>query len=124
MRLLLDTHVVLWWAIDDDKLTDDLKTRIDTEPGVFVSAASLWEISLKQQTGKLAGPPDLPERILAGGLTALVITPAHGIAAGRLPRIHRDPFDRMLVAQAMTEDLTLATRDRRVQQYDVPLLRV
>ena len=124
MRLLLDTHVVLWWAMDDETLTDDLKTRIDTEPGVFVSAASLWEISLKQQTGKLPGPPDLPERILAGGLTALVITPAHGIAAGRLPRIHRDPFDRILVAQAMTENLTLATRDRRVQQYVVALLRV
>ena len=124
MRLLLDTHVVLWWAMDDDRLTNDVKARIDTEPGVFVSAASLWEISLKQQTGKLPGPSDLPERILSGGLTALVITPAHGIAAGRLPRIHRDPFDRMLVAQAMTEDLTLATRDRRVLQYDVPLLRV
>jgi PIN domain nuclease of toxin-antitoxin system len=124
VRLLLDTHVVLWWVMDDDKLTDDVKTRLDAEPGVFVSAASLWEISLKQQAGKLTGPPDLPERILAGGLTALSITPAHGIAAGRLPPIHRDPFDRVLVAQAVVEEMTLVTRDRRVQQYDVALLPV
>jgi PIN domain nuclease of toxin-antitoxin system len=123
VRLLLDTHVIFWWLEDDPTLSSEIKDSIDTELDVFVSAASLWEVSIKQAQGKL-GPADLPERILATGLRELPITAMHAIAAGRLPVIHRDPFDRILIAQAKTEGLTLATRDEYIVKYDVPLLHV
>lgn len=123
MRLILDTHVILWWLTDDATLSSDIKDMIDTELDVFVSAATLWEVSIKTSLGKL-GPADLPERILASGLRELPITAMHGITAGRLPAIHRDPFDRMLIAQAKTEGLTLLTRDEQIAKYDVSLLLV
>jgi PIN domain nuclease of toxin-antitoxin system len=87
-----------------------------------VSAATLWEIAIKQALGKIAAPADLPERVRDSGFRELPIGFSHAIAAGRLPLIHRDPFDRMLVAQARCEDLTLVTRDPRCQQYDVAIL--
>jgi PIN domain nuclease of toxin-antitoxin system len=83
---------------------------------------SVWEVTIKQAIGKLALPADLPERIRDSGFLHLSITLEHGIAAGRLPAIHRDPFDRMLIAQARLEDLTLVTRDAHIQKYDVSLL--
>ena len=122
MRLLLDTHVVLWWLAGDQRLGGDLKGVIEHEPDVFLSSASVWEIAVKSAQGCLPGPTDLPERVLAAGLPTLDINARHGIVAARLPLHHRDPFDRMLVAQAITEDLTLVTRDREVQQYEVALL--
>jgi PIN domain nuclease of toxin-antitoxin system len=121
MRLLLDTHVVLWWLTDDPTMQDEVKDHIDTELDVFISAATLWEISIKASIGKL-GPADLPEQILTTGLRELPITSMHGIAAGGLPTIHRDPFDRMLIAQARTEGLTLVTRDQYIPKYDVAVL--
>jgi PIN domain nuclease of toxin-antitoxin system len=123
VRLLLDTHVILWWLEDNPALSSEVKDSIDTDLDIFVSAASLWEVSIKQAQGKL-GPADLPERILATGLRELPITAMHAFSAGRLPMIHRDPFDRMLIAQAKTEGLTLATRDEYIVKYDVPLLHV
>ena len=121
MSLLLDTHVVLWWLADDPSLSDEIKTRLDHEPDVYVSAASIWEVAIKQAIGKLE-PADLPERIRDSGFRELPIGSGHAIAAGRLPLIHRDPFGRMLVAQARCEDLTLVTRDSRCRQYDVAVL--
>ena len=118
MTLLLDTHIVLWWLADDAALAESIKDRIDEEPAVYVSAATIWEVTIKQALGKL-GPADLPERILNSGLLHLPITAEHGIVAGRLPLHHRDPFDRMLVAQAQVESLTLVSRDAHVQKYDV-----
>jgi PIN domain nuclease of toxin-antitoxin system len=123
MSLLLDTHVVLWWLADDPGLTADVKERIDTELDVFVSAATTWELTIKQALGKI-GPPDLPERVAGSELCELPITSRHAIRAGRLPLIHRDPFDRMLIAQAQCEGLTLVTRDGEIQKYDVSLLHV
>ncbi|BCB73962.1 type II toxin-antitoxin system VapC family toxin [Phytohabitans flavus] len=123
MRLLLDTHVVLWWLADDPTLHVDIKDILDVEPDAYVSAATLWEVSVKQALGKLE-PADLPDRIRAAGFRELPMTSTHALAAGRLPPIHRDPFDRMLVAQAQCEDLTLVTRDEYIQKYDVPLLSV
>ena len=83
-----------------------------------------WEITIKQIAGKLGGPPDLAERVRDVGFRELRVTQAHAIAAGRLPVHHRDPFDRMLIAQASLEGLTLASRDTNVHRYDVDLLVV
>jgi PIN domain nuclease of toxin-antitoxin system len=122
MSLLLDTHVVLWWLTDDPTLSDDIKTRLDHDPDVYVSAATVWEVTIKQAAGKLTEPADLPERISGSGFARLAISSEHTIAAGRLPLIHRDPFDRMLVAQARCEDFTLVTRDPQCQKYEVAVL--
>jgi PIN domain nuclease of toxin-antitoxin system len=124
VSLLLDTHVVLWWLTDDATLADEIKDRLDHEPDVYISPASVWEVAIKQAIGKLEQPADLPERIRDSGFRHLHITIEHSIAAGRLPLIHRDPFDRMLVAQAQLDDLTLVTRDAEIQKYDVDLLVV
>jgi len=121
-RLLLDTHVLLWWLAGSPELPDQIKERIDTELEVYVSSASVWELSIKQAAGKLTLPDDLIKWIRQGGLSELPITMQHADLAGRLPLIHRDPFDRMLVAQALAERLTLVTRDELIQKYDVPVL--
>jgi PIN domain nuclease of toxin-antitoxin system len=123
MRLLLDTHVILWWLTDDPRLAEDIKDRIDTEVDVFVSGATMWEITIKQALGKIE-PADLPEHVVNSELRELPITARHAIQAGRLPHVHRDPFDRMLVAQTQCEGLTLVTRDPDIQKYDVSLLPV
>ena len=123
MSLLVDTHVVLWWLTDDKTLGDDIKDRLDHELDVYVSAASIWEVAIKQAIGKLPGPSDLPERIRDCGFTPLPISAEHAITAGRLPLIHRDPFDRVLVAQAQCEEFTLVTRDENCQQYEVSILK-
>jgi PIN domain nuclease of toxin-antitoxin system len=122
VSLLLDTHVVLWWLADAPDLPDEVKDRLDHEPDARVSSATIWEIAIKQALGKITGPPDLPERVRDSGFRELPITAIHAMAAGRLPLIHRDPFDRMLVAQARCENLTLVTRDAHCQQYEVPVL--
>ena len=124
MSLLLDTHVVLWWLADTTDLSDDLKSRLDHEPDVYVSSATVWEVAIKHALGKLPEPADLPERVRDSGFRPLPITSAHAIVAGRLPQIHRDPFDRMLVAQAQCEGLTLVTTDLNCQKYDVSILAV
>ena len=122
MSLLLDTHVVLWWLTDDSTLTDDIKSKLDHEPDVYVSTATIWEVAIKQAIGKLAEPAGLPELIRDCGFRELPIRHDHAVTAARLPMIHRDPFDRMLVAQAACEDLTLVTRDPHCQKYDVAVL--
>jgi PIN domain nuclease of toxin-antitoxin system len=124
MSLLLDTHVVLWWLTDAPELTDDLKQRLDHEPAVYLSPATVWEIAVKQAIGKLTEPHDLPEIVVGAGFRQLPITAVHALAAGRLPLLHRDPFDRMLIAQARCENLTLVTHDPQIHRYDLALLLV
>jgi PIN domain nuclease of toxin-antitoxin system len=124
VSLLLDTHVILWWLADDPTLSDEIKARLDSEPQAFVSSATIWEVAIKQAAGKIVEPADLPERIRRSGFRELLINFEHAMVAGRLPLIHRDPFDRMLVAQAQCEDLTLVTRDEHCQKYDVAVLAV
>jgi PIN domain nuclease of toxin-antitoxin system len=122
MRLLLDTHVLLWWLADDPALSEDARRRIANEPEVFVSAASAWEIAIKRALGKLEAPEDLLEALEAGGIGRLPIEFEHASIAGALPRHHDDPFDRMLVAQAQHEGLTLLTSDTRIASYAVAVL--
>jgi PIN domain nuclease of toxin-antitoxin system len=124
VSLLLDTHVILSWLADDPSLSDELKTRLDTEPQAYVSSATIWEVAVKQAAGKIVEPADLPERIRRSGFRGLAINFEHAMVAGRLPLIHRDPFDRMLVAQAQCEHLTLVTGDPHCQKYDVAILAV
>jgi PIN domain nuclease of toxin-antitoxin system len=123
MSLLLDTHIALWAITGDVALEEDLLDRLRHDPDVFLSPISLWEITIKQATGKLAGPADLAERVRDMGFRELLVTNAHAIAAGRLPAHHRDPFDRMLVAQATVEGLTLVSRDESIARYDVDILK-
>lgn len=122
MRLLLDTHVILWWLNASEELPGEMRDLLATEPAVYLSAVSPWEIAIKQSVGKLSGPADLAERARDSQFTPLPITAGHGVRAGRLPQHHRDPFDRMLVAQAQMEELTIVTRGKWIHYYDVPVL--
>lgn len=122
MRLLLDTHALLWWLADEGLTTDARDAIADPANLVMVSAASAWEISIKKALGKLAAPDDLEHQVQAGGFAPLPISIGHGIAAGQLARRHEDPFDRMLIAQAFAEGLTIVTRDKRFDDYGVALL--
>jgi PIN domain nuclease of toxin-antitoxin system len=122
VSLLLDTHVVLWWLTDAPELDDDLKQRLDHEPAVYLSPATVWAITIKQSVGKLTEPQNLPEIVVGAGFRHLPIAAEHAVVAGRLPLLHRDPFDRMLIAQARCEGLTLVTRDPQIHRYEVSLL--
>jgi PIN domain nuclease of toxin-antitoxin system len=122
VRLLLDTHALLWWLADEGLSTQARDAIADPATVVVVSAVSAWEISIKKALGKLAAPDDLEYQVQAGGFLPLPISIAHGIAAGELARHHEDPFDRMLIAQARAEGLTIVTRDKRFGDYDVALL--
>ena len=124
MRMLLDSHVVLWSIAGDSKLKSDLRRKIvDPENDVFVSAASVWEIAIKQRLGKLDAPGNLLEVIEATEFAPLPITFVHSALAARLPLHHDDPFDRMLIAQALSEGLVLVSRDRRFADYEVELIK-
>jgi len=122
VRLLLDTHALLWWLADEGLTTQARDAIADPANVVVVSAASAWEISIKKALGKLVAPDDLEQQVQAGGFLPLPISIAHGVAAGRLARHHEDPFDRMLIAQAYAEGLTIVTRDTRFNEYGVALL--
>ena len=122
---LLDTHVFLWFVMGDRRLGREVNEIIRNGAGrAYLSIASIWEISIKQGVGKL--PPlttDLEEVMSATGLMLLSMSIAHAKTAGSLPLLHRDPFDRMLVAQAQIEDLILITDDPDIPRYDVTTLR-
>lgn len=123
MRLLLDTHVLLWALVDDARLRPEARERIaDGRTQILVSAASAWEIEIKRALGKLRTPDDLVDQLEAAGFQALDVTIRHALAVGALPDHHRDPFDRMLVAQALVDDLVLVTHDPQVLRYDVATL--
>ena len=122
MRLLLDTHALLWWLADEGLSTQARDAIAEPANLVAVSAASAWEISIKKTLGKLTAPDDLEQQLQAGGFVPLPINIAHVIAAGQISRYHDDPFDRMLIAQALAEDLTIVTRDKRFGDYGVALM--
>lgn len=121
MSLLLDTHVLLWIAAGEDMLAHEAKAAIeDGRRLVFVSAASAWEIAIKSRLGKLDAPTDYMAMLQHYRFLPLDVTSQHALAVRELPDLHRDPFDRLLVAQARAERLTVVTRDRAIQRYDVP----
>jgi PIN domain nuclease of toxin-antitoxin system len=118
MRILLDTHVFLWWLADDPKLSSGARERIIAATEVFVSIASIWEASIKAGLGKLEVDIDrLVSEIGGNGFRELPVTAQHAAAVRRLPEMHRDPFDRMLVAQSLSEPLRLLTADRMLSAY-------
>jgi PIN domain nuclease of toxin-antitoxin system len=123
VRLLLDTHALLWWLDDDARLDPSAADAIADADVVAVSAASAWEIAIKQAIGKLTGPEDLSAQLSTNGFTELPVTVAHALAAGALPPHHSDPFDRMLVAQSLLEGLVVVTRDERLADYGIAHLR-
>lgn len=121
-RLLLDTHVFLWWRADDAKLKRAARAAISEASLVFVSAASAWEAAIKAALGRLELPEPLEAGVEDSGFTKLAIGFSHAEAAAALPDHHSDPFDRMLVAQARVEKLVLVTHDPRIKPYDVQVL--
>jgi PIN domain nuclease of toxin-antitoxin system len=121
--LLLDTHALLWSVGDVGRLSP--RAREILSAGVvpaYVSAASIWEIAIKQASGKLKAPDNLLEKVKQARFGELGITFEQAVLAGSLPQHHRDPFDRMIVAQARSKGLTVVTNDGRISAYDVPVL--
>ena len=123
VELLLDTHALLWWLADDPQLSADARTAIaDPDSVVAVSAASAWEIAIKSAAGKLRAPAELEQQLQRERFVPLPIRLPHALRAGALPPHHADPFDRMLVAQAELEGLTLVTRDPALRSYGIETL--
>ncbi|HKH50144.1 MAG TPA: type II toxin-antitoxin system VapC family toxin [Thermoanaerobaculia bacterium] len=121
-RLLLDTHVFLWWRGEPARLGSAVRDRIATADIVFVSVASAWEAAIKASLGRIELPDTIEAGVLASGFEKLLITFSHAERVTALPPHHRDPFDRMLVAQAQSEGLTLVTHDRLLEPYEVEIL--
>ncbi len=123
MRILADSHVLLWWLDEPTRLTIPARAAIaDPANAVYFSAASIWEIGLKVGKGKLRIDGDVVAELQSDGFEPLPITMAHAARSLTLPDTHGDPFDRMLIAQTLADGLVLATRDRLILQYDVPVL--
>ena len=122
-RILLDSHVALWWLDDHVALGSECRELIATADEVFVSAVTPWELGIKRALGKLAMPDGLADQLESAGFTPLSISAAHAELAPTLPPHHRDPFDRMLVAQAQLESLVLVTADEALDSYDVERFR-
>ena len=124
MRLLLDTHILLWWLADDAALPPIVRSAIaDPRAEIFVSAATSWEIAIKHALGRLTFPvARLPAILIEARMSPLAISVEHSLAAGSLPPHHEDPFDRMLIAQARYEGLTIASVDRMFGRYAVAIL--
>jgi PIN domain nuclease of toxin-antitoxin system len=123
VTLLLDTNVFLWWLDDSPQLGRRARAAIGAADNlVFVSAATAWEITVKRAVGKLKAPGEIADWIDRNGFSELPIEVSHAVASAELPGHHRDPFDRLLIAQAQLEQMTLVARDDRIDLYDVRVL--
>jgi PIN domain nuclease of toxin-antitoxin system len=124
MNLLLDTHALLWWLDDNPSLSKKAKRSIaDGTNSVFVSAAVIWEIEIKNALGKLKIPSNFREVLRQQTFEMLPVTVEHAHAVGDLPAHHRDPFDRMVIAQARVEGFTVVTRDSIFGRYKIPIIQ-
>ena len=118
MRLLLDTHVLLWLMEDNLRLSRQARALITDASEVYVSSASIWEIAIKSGMGKIKEDAQIvADKLEAAGLKELHVTHKHAVATGKLPRLHKDPFDRLLVAQAISELMRFVTADQRMSKY-------
>jgi PIN domain nuclease of toxin-antitoxin system len=123
VRVLIDTHVFLWWDQQLRSLSRSLRAAIeDGANDIFVSAASIWEIAIKRESGKLSFDRPIVATVLALGFEILAVTGSHAEYAGALPHHHGDPFDRLIIAQAYLEGMVLGTQDRIMQPYGVATL--
>lgn len=122
MRLLLDTHVVLWQLQGSRTVSASARAAIEEASDLWFSVVSFAEIGVKVAIGKLRAPPDLREHVVRSGLQILPLDAQHGLAVGDLPMHHRDPFDRLLIAQARAENLAILTGDGHFAAYDVPVV--
>ncbi|HEV2402709.1 MAG TPA: type II toxin-antitoxin system VapC family toxin [Candidatus Saccharimonadales bacterium] len=121
--ILLDTNVLLWFFAGNERLSVETRSAIADDPGNYiVSTISFWEIAIKRQIGKLTANLDVPQAIRNAGFMTLDITTAHICTYESLPLLHRDPFDRMLIAQSKTERLPLLTGDLKLKEYDVRIV--
>lgn len=124
MDILLDTHMLLWWLADDSRLSERARALMsDSANALTVSAATAWEIAIKQALGKVAIDGDLEQEVREQGFGMLPVTFAHAAETLTLPAIHRDPFDRMLVAQARLENLRLLTVDPNILHYPANVIQ-
>ena len=123
MRVLLDTHVLVWWARDDPRLGSGARHTIRTATDACVSIVTAWEIAIKRGLGKLEAPDDLDQQLQLKRFTELPVHLRHVNALSRLPDLHRDPFDRILVAQCLRDDLVMVSHDEHVLAYPMKSLR-
>ncbi len=124
MRLLLDSHVVIWWLLTPQRLSaPTINFLQDAENNLFLSSATVWELGIKIAKGHLHLPDDYPDKLLADGFTELSVQITHAQKAATLPLHHCDPFDRLLIAQTLIEDLKLVTSDATIFRYDVPTIQ-
>src|ERR1035441_1211607 len=118
MRLLLDTHIFCWWFYEPERLSREAFEVMNTAEKVFVSSASIWEVAIKVRLGKMkADPQELFDQIEANGFQEMPVWSKHALLVADLPLYHTDPFDRLLIAQAMSEPLHLLTADPQLRQY-------
>jgi PIN domain nuclease of toxin-antitoxin system len=118
--VMVDAHALLWWAVDDQRLSEPARRTIaDPANGVLVSAATIWEIEVKRVAGRLDAPDRILEDVEAHGFDVIAITGADAVAAAGLPPHHKDPFDRVLIAQAVRLDAVIVSRDRDFAAYGV-----
>jgi PIN domain nuclease of toxin-antitoxin system len=122
-RLLVDTNVVIWWLAEDPHLPAEMSERLSSGgDSIVISPVVAWEIEIKRALGKLQCPDDLEDQVAANAFAVLPVSLHHATVAGRLPLHHKDPFDRLLIAQAQCERLTLVTSDERLTAYDIDVL--
>jgi PIN domain nuclease of toxin-antitoxin system len=124
VKLLLDSHAFLWWLTEDPQLSAGARQAVaDPAATVFVSAATIWELAIKAALGRLdLGGADLAAEIASNDFVELPVNARHSLAAAYLPRHHGDPFDRMLIAQAQIEGLTVVSRDAALRAYEIQIL--
>ena len=122
MKLLLDTHAALWWLAGEPVGPEAERAVSDDTNRVLLSAVVVWEVAIKRSLGKLHAPPGFAKTLTDAGATPMAITLEHAAAVEHLPNHHRDPFDRLLVAQARIEGATIVSADRDLRAYDVPVV--